>query len=53
MCEYPIRILPQKQYVKRIDIPAKDLLPAKLKTCQEKCGKTYRYSRAHIWFEQN
>ena len=37
-------------YVKRMDIPAKDLpLAAKIKECQEKCGRTYGYRRVHIW----
>ena len=37
-------------YVKRIDIPAKDLpLAEKIKECQEKCGRTYGYRRVHIW----
>ena len=37
-------------YVKRMDIPAKDLpLAEKIKECQEKCGRTYGYRRAHIW----
>ena len=37
-------------YVKRMDIPAKDLpLAEKIKECQEKCGKTYGYRRVHIW----
>ena len=40
-------------YVKRIDIPAKDLpLAEKIKECQEKHGKTYRYRRVHIWLER-
>ena len=37
-------------YVKRMDIPAKDLpLAEKIKECQEKCGRTYGYRRVHIW----
>ena len=37
-------------YVKRMDIPAKELpLAEKIKECQEKCGKTYGYRRVHIW----
>jgi putative transposase len=41
-------------YVKRMDIPAKDLpLAEKIKECQEKCGKTYGYRRVHIWLERN
>ena len=41
-------------YVKRMDIPAKDLpLAEKIKECQDKCGKTYGYRRVHIWLEKN
>lgn len=41
-------------YVKRMDIPAKDLpLAEKIKECQNKCGKTYGYRRVHIWLERN
>ena len=41
-------------YVKRMDIPAKDLpLAEKIKECQDKCGKTYGYRRVHIWLERN
>ena len=41
-------------YVKRMDIPAKDLpLAEKIKECQERCGKTYGYRRVHIWLEKN
>ena len=37
-------------YVKRMDIPAKDLpLAGKIRECQEKCGRTYGYRRVHIW----
>lgn len=40
-------------YVKRMDIPAKDWpLAKKIKECQEKCGKTYGYRRVHIWLER-
>ncbi len=40
-------------YVKRMDIPAKDLpLAEKIKECQEKHGKTYGYRRVHIWLER-
>lgn len=40
-------------YVKRIDIPSRDLpLAEKIKECQEKCGKTYGYRRVHIWLER-
>lgn len=41
-------------YVKRMDIPAKDLpLAEKIRKCQEKCGRTYGYRRVHIWLERN
>ena len=41
-------------YVKRMDIPAKDLpLAEKIRECQEKCGRTYGYRRVHIWLERN
>ena len=41
-------------YVKRMDIPAKDLpLAEKIRECQDKCGKTYGYRRVHIWLEKN
>lgn len=40
-------------YVKRMDIPAKDLpLVEKIMECQEKCGKTYGYRKVHIWLER-
>ena len=40
-------------YVKRMDIPSKDLpLAEKIRECQEKCGKTYGYRRVHIWLER-
>ncbi len=40
-------------YVKRMEIPAKDLpLAEKIRECQEKCGKTYGYRRVHIWLER-
>ena len=40
-------------YVKRMDIPAKDLsLAEKIRECQEKHGKTYGYRRVHIWLER-
>lgn len=40
-------------YVKRMDIPAKDLpLAEKIKECQEECGRTYGYRRVHIWLER-
>ena len=41
-------------YVKRMDMPAKDLaLAEKIGECQVKCGKTYGYRRVHIWLERN
>ena len=41
-------------FVRRMDIPSKDLLLAeKIRECQEKCGKTYGYRRVHIWLERN
>ena len=41
-------------YVKRIDIPSKDLpLAGKIRECQDRCGKTYGYRRVHIWLERN
>ena len=41
-------------YVKRMDIPAKDLpLAEKIRECQDRCGKTYGYRRVHIWLERN
>ena len=40
-------------YVKRMEIPAKDLpLAKKIKECQDKCGKTYGYRRVHMWLER-
>lgn len=40
-------------YVKRMDMPAKDLpLADKIKECQDKCGKTYGYRRVHIWLQR-
>ena len=40
-------------YVKRMDVPAKDLpLAEKIKECQDKCGKTYGYRRVHIWLDR-
>ena len=40
-------------YVKRMDIPAKDLpLAEKIKECQIKNGKTYGYRRVHMWLEK-
>ena len=41
-------------YVKRMDIPAKDLpIAEKIQECQERCGKTYGYRRVHLWLERN
>ncbi|MBQ5318359.1 MAG: IS3 family transposase [Oscillospiraceae bacterium] len=41
-------------FVKRMDIPAKDLpLAEKIRECQEECGKTYGYRRVHLWLERN
>ena len=41
-------------YVKRMEIPAKDLpLAEKIQECQDKYGKTYGYRRVHIWLERN
>ena len=40
-------------YIKRMDIPAKDLpLAEKIRECQDSCGKTYGYRRVHIWLEK-
>lgn len=40
-------------FVKRMDIPAKDLpLAEKIRECQEECGKTYGYRRVHLWLER-
>ena len=41
-------------YVKRMDIPAKDLpLAEKIRECQSVCRNTYGYRRVHIWLERN
>ncbi len=41
-------------YVKRMEIPAKDLpLAEKIRECQDSCGRTYGYRRVHIWLERN
>ncbi len=41
-------------FVKRMDIPAKDLpLAEKIRECQEQCGKTYGYRRVQLWLERN
>lgn len=40
-------------FVKRMDIPAKDLpLAEKIRECQEECGKTYGYCRVYLWLER-
>ena len=40
-------------YVKRMDIPAKDLpLAEKIRECQEESHRTYGYRRVHIWLER-
>lgn len=40
-------------YIKRMDIPSKDLpLAEKIRECQNICGKTYGYRRVHIWLER-
>ena len=40
-------------FVKRMDIPAKDLpLAEKIRECQEECGKTYGYRRVHEWLKR-
>ena len=41
-------------YVKRMDVPAKDLpLAEKIRECQVLCRSTYGYRRVHIWLERN
>ena len=41
------------EYVKRMDIPAKDLpLAERIRECQSECGKTYGYRRVHTWLER-
>ena len=41
-------------YVKRIDIPPKDLsLAEKIRECQGECKQTYGYRRVHIWLERH
>ncbi len=40
-------------YVKRMDIPARDLpLAEKIRECQEHSRSTYGYRRVHIWLER-
>ena len=41
-------------YVRRMDVPAKDLpLAEKIRACQSVCRNTYGYRRVHIWLERN
>ena len=41
-------------YVRRMDVPAKDLpLAEKIRKCQSVCRNTYGYRRVHIWLERN
>ena len=41
-------------YVKRMEIPAKDLpLAEKIRECQVECKSTYGYRRVHIWLERH
>ena len=41
-------------YIKRMDIPAKDLpLAENIRKCQAECRNTYGYRRIHIWLERN
>ena len=41
-------------YVKRMDVPAKDLpLAERIRECQAECRSTYGYRRVHIWLERN
>ena len=40
-------------YVRRMDVPAKDLpLAEKIRECQSVCRNTYGYRRVHIWLER-
>ncbi len=40
-------------YVKRMDVPARDLpLAEKIRDCQEHSHSTYGYRRVHIWLER-
>ena len=40
-------------YVKRMDVPARDLpLANKIRECQEHSHSTYGYRRVHIWLER-
>lgn len=41
-------------YVRRMDVPAKDLpLAEKIRECQSVCRNTYGYRRVHIWLDRN
>ena len=41
-------------YLKRMEMPAKDLLLAeKIRECQAECRNTYGYRRVHIWLERH
>ena len=41
-------------YIKRMDVPAKDLpLADRIRECQAECRSTYGYRRVHIWLERN
>lgn len=41
-------------YVRRMDVPAKDLpLAEKIRECQSVCRNTYGYRKVHIWLERN
>ena len=55
MCRYfSVSRSDYHDYVKRMDIPARDLpLAKKIKECQDSCGKTYGYRKVHIWLERN
>ena len=40
-------------YVRRMDVPAKDLpLAEKIRSCQAECRNTYGYRRVHIWLKR-
>ena len=40
-------------YIKRMDVPAKDLpLAEQIRVCQAECRSTYGYRRVHIWLER-
>ena len=41
-------------YVKRMEIPAKDLpLAEQIRECQAECKSTYGYRRVHIWLDRH